>query len=46
VAEFTLADGDTIFFEQPTLLWKERTVALAGLPELRGARRRPRAARR
>lgn len=30
VAEFTLADGDTIFFEQHTLLWKERTVALAG----------------
>jgi uncharacterized protein (AIM24 family) len=30
VAEFTLADGDTIFFEQHTLLWKERTVALTG----------------
>ena len=30
VAEFTLADGDTIFFEQHTLLWKERTVSLTG----------------
>ncbi len=30
VAEFTLADTDTIFFEQHTLLWKERTVSLAG----------------
>lgn len=30
VTEFTLADGDAIFFEQHTLLWKERTVALAG----------------
>jgi uncharacterized protein (AIM24 family) len=30
VAEFTLADGDTIFFEQHTLLWKERTVCLTG----------------
>jgi uncharacterized protein (AIM24 family) len=30
VAEFTLAEGDMIFFEQHTLLWKERTVALAG----------------
>ena len=30
VAEFTLAEGDTIFFEQHTLLWKERTVALTG----------------
>ena len=30
VAEFTLADGDVIFFEQHTLLWEERTVSLAG----------------
>lgn len=30
VAEFTLADGDTIYFEQHTLLWKENTVALTG----------------
>jgi uncharacterized protein (AIM24 family) len=30
VAEFTLADSDTIYFEQHTLLWKERTVSLAG----------------
>ena len=30
VAEFTLAAGDTIFFEQHTLLWKERTVSLTG----------------
>ena len=30
VAEFTLADGDTIYFEQHTLLWKERTVSLSG----------------
>jgi uncharacterized protein (AIM24 family) len=30
VAEFTLADGDTIFFEQRTLLWKEPTVVLTG----------------
>src|SRR5579859_3007331 len=30
VAEFTLAEGDTIFFEQHTLLWKERTVSLTG----------------
>jgi uncharacterized protein (AIM24 family) len=30
VAEFTLADGDTIFFEQHTLLWKEREVSLKG----------------
>jgi uncharacterized protein (AIM24 family) len=30
VAEFTLADGDMIFFEQHTLLWKERTVSLTG----------------
>ena len=30
VAEFTLADGDTVFFEQHTLLWKERTVSLTG----------------
>jgi uncharacterized protein (AIM24 family) len=30
VAEFTLADGEVIFFEQHTLLWKERTVALTG----------------
>lgn len=30
VAEITLAEGDTIYFEQHTLLWKERTVALAG----------------
>jgi uncharacterized protein (AIM24 family) len=30
VAEFTLTDDDVIFFEQHTLLWKERTVALAG----------------
>jgi Mitochondrial biogenesis AIM24 len=30
VAEFTLAEGDVIFFEQHTLLWKERTVSLTG----------------
>ena len=30
VAEFTLAEGDMIFFEQHTLLWKERTVSLTG----------------
>ncbi len=30
VAEIILAEGDTIYFEQHTLLWKERTVALAG----------------
>jgi uncharacterized protein (AIM24 family) len=30
VAEFTLADGDAVFFEQRTLLWKEREVTLAG----------------
>ena len=30
VAEFTLADTDTIFFEQHTLLWKERTVSVRG----------------
>lgn len=30
VAEFALADGDAVFFEQHTLLWKENTVSLAG----------------
>jgi uncharacterized protein (AIM24 family) len=30
VAEFTLAAGDAVFFEQRTLLWKEREVTLAG----------------
>jgi uncharacterized protein (AIM24 family) len=30
VAEFTLAGGDSVFFEQHTLLWKEREVSLAG----------------
>lgn len=30
-AEFTLADGDAVFFEQHTLLWKEREVSLKGL---------------
>jgi uncharacterized protein (AIM24 family) len=30
VAEFMLADGDAVFFEQRTLLWKERAVSLAG----------------
>ena len=39
VAEFTLAQGDVIFFEQHTLLWKERTVSLAG-KNLKGAGRR------
>ena len=39
VAEFTLADGDTIFFEQHTLLWKERTVSLTG-KNLKAARQR------
>jgi uncharacterized protein (AIM24 family) len=39
VAEFTLAEGDAIFFEQHTLLWKERTVSLAG-KNLTGAARR------
>jgi uncharacterized protein (AIM24 family) len=30
VAEFTLAEDDMVFFEQHTLLWKERTVSLTG----------------
>jgi uncharacterized protein (AIM24 family) len=30
VAEFTLAGGDAVFFEQRTLLWKEREVTLTG----------------
>ena len=30
VAEFTLTEGEVIFFEQHALLWKERTVCLTG----------------
>jgi uncharacterized protein (AIM24 family) len=39
VAEFTLADGHVIFFEQHTLLWKENTVSLTG-KNLKGAGQR------
>lgn len=39
VAEFALADGDAVFFEQQTLLWKENTVSLAGKTFGGGARR-------
>ena len=39
VAEFTLAEGHVIFFEQRTLLWKERTVSLSG-KNLKAARQR------
>jgi uncharacterized protein (AIM24 family) len=37
-AEFALADGEGLFFEQRTLLWKEREVSLAGMT-LKGASR-------
>ena len=40
VAEFTLAEGDTLYFEQHALLWKERTVSLTG-KNLKSAGRRP-----
>jgi uncharacterized protein (AIM24 family) len=30
VAEFALNEGDTVFFEQHTVLWKERLVSLTG----------------
>jgi uncharacterized protein (AIM24 family) len=38
-AEFTLADGDAVFFEQHTMLWKERGVSLKGVQAGGGARR-------
>jgi len=39
-AEFTLADGDAVFFEQHTMLWKERGVSLKGMRPGGGAGRR------
>ena len=38
-AEFTLADGDAVFFEQHTMLWKSRDVSLKGRRAGTGARR-------
>ena len=38
-AEFLLADGDAVFFEQHTVLWKERGVSLKGVRAGGGARR-------
>jgi len=39
VAEFTLTDADVVFFEQHTLLWKQREVSLAGRALGGGVRR-------
>jgi uncharacterized protein (AIM24 family) len=39
VAEFALAEGDAVFFEQHSLMWKERYVSLAGMTFGGGTRR-------